>query len=626
MPTVLDSSVMLALEYERQWLIQNPHFEERPATIIEFLGPQYLNIEKYVRPAVRDVLIDLFGTTPSPDRISKYQRGIFTGAIGIGKTTLASIVIPYMAHWVLCLRDPQSYYGLMPGSRIAFMQMSTSGPQAKEVVFGDIKARLEKSPWFQNKYPPDKTFKNQIRFEQKDIWILPGDSAETTFEGYNILGGILDEIDSHKKTKVKDYAEQGYTTIHGRITSRFEDRGFILLVGQMKSASGFASKMFKDMKQDPNAYVCRLTIWQSLGWQKWTNPDGVRDSFWYDIKRYSFTTQAHAELLGHPEHILEVPNVYRRDFMNSPMKALRDLAGMPPAVNAPFIHDASKIDLSRMRWAERTQRQDGPVAFNPSNRTLDKLADWFTNDDNLKRVMHIDVAYSGEGDALGMCMGHVPELVRDPDGEIKPFIMIDFLIRIKAPPGREIVLSDIRQIVYDLRFNRRFKIVTVSMDGFESTEMRQQLNKKRIATDYVSMDRTMLPYQDLYDALMEERIAIPPYLTLVAAHDTDPIDILYKELTELQEMDNGKIDHPPDGSKDLADSLAGVVTKLMSHRGYQRRSLGDDQRADTGSTDLAVPTVSSAVWNHPAVNNNFSPGAPVPPSFIPPTQWRPPKR
>ena len=60
-----------------------------------------------------------------------------------------------------------------------------------------------------------------------------------------------------------------------------------------------------------------------------------------------------------------------------------------------------------------------------------------------------------------------------------------------------------RKIVYDLRFNRGFKIKLVTMDGFESTEMRQQFNKKKIAIDYLSMDRSMLPYQDFFDAIMD---------------------------------------------------------------------------------------------------------------------------
>lgn len=44
-----------------EWLKNNPAFDERPASIIEFLGEDYLNIEKGVRPGVRQALIDIFG-------------------------------------------------------------------------------------------------------------------------------------------------------------------------------------------------------------------------------------------------------------------------------------------------------------------------------------------------------------------------------------------------------------------------------------------------------------------------------------------------------------------------------------------------------------------------------------
>lgn len=142
-------------------------------------------------------------------------------------TTMASVILPYMVHWVLCLKSPQEFFDLLPGSRIAFMMMSTSEDQAKETVFGDVKARIQYSPWFRDNFPYDPDFKNQIRFD-KDIWILPGSSMETSFEGYNILGGILDETDSHKVTQNKDYGEDGWNTINGRIDSRFQDRGFLL--------------------------------------------------------------------------------------------------------------------------------------------------------------------------------------------------------------------------------------------------------------------------------------------------------------------------------------------------------------------------------------------------------------
>src|SRR6478736_1803275 len=198
---------------EVEWLKKHPQFQEKPATIKEFLTEDYLNLGTKIREGLVKALEEIFGAEVSGERIApRIERAMVTGAIGIGKTTFASIALPYMAHWVLCLRNPQKFFDLLPGSRIAFMQMSTSEQQAREVVFGDIFARIDHSDWF-SKYPRDMKFTKQIRFP-KDVWILPGDSKETTFEGYNILGGILDEMDSHAVTRERDYAAIGYDTIH----------------------------------------------------------------------------------------------------------------------------------------------------------------------------------------------------------------------------------------------------------------------------------------------------------------------------------------------------------------------------------------------------------------------------
>ena len=544
------------LAAELAWLVDHPQFDERPASITEFLGSGYLEIESGVRKRLKSILVDIMGEEVNPYRIANVERAIFTGGIGIGKGTMASILLTYMAHWVLCLKDPQGFYELLPGSRIAFMQMSTSEQQAKDVIFGDIKARIQHSPWFQ-KYPYDTGFKNQLRFP-KDIWILPGDSIETTFEGYNILGGIVDEADSHKQTKDKDYAEAGYDTIHARVTSRFGNRGFLCVIGQMKKARGFVAKKYEEFKADPNAYAVKLPIWESLGWEKFTNEKGERDSFWYDTKKKVIVPKA-VTLLGN-SRFLEIPTVYKRDFQNNPEKALRDHAGIPPNVGDPFISMTWKVEAAKDKWLERFDGYESPVT--PEGR----LEDWFVCRDPLKRVVHIDMALSQ--DSLGFVMGHVLE-VRDIDGELKPYIVIDLIKRWTAASGGEIDLSEVRRFIYHLRDERKFKITKVTMDGYQSADMQQQLRKKRFRTDDVSVDKQKLPYYDLREALYEDRIEIPNYLVKLRPADTELVEIAFRELTEL--IDAGvKVDHPPDGSKDVADALAGVTFTLMGDRAFRR--------------------------------------------------------
>lgn len=603
------------IQAELEWLQSYPHFQQKPASMSEFLGPGYLNIEKGIRPGVRAELIELFGSETNGRRISRYERAMFTGAIGIGKTTMASVILPYMAHWVLCLKDPQDFYDLLPGSRIAFMQMSTSEDQALETVFGDIKARIEHCDWFVNNYTFDPKFTKQIRFKQKDIWILPGNSAETTFEGYNILGGILDEADSHKKTKEKDYADVGYDTIDNRISSRYQDRGFLLVIGQMKSATGFAHKKYNEFQRMDNAHTVRMTIWESLGWHKFLNPDGSRNSFWYDIKRKEIVPKEMAELIAADStNLIEVPEFYRDKFENNPEKALRDLAGIPPAAGDAFISLGYKIDEAVQRWQERYDYIGSPVTEDP---VRPQFEDWFKAPDSLKRAVHLDIAYSAEGDALGLAMGHVHHIV-EIDGEEKPYIVFDFLLRMKAAPGTEIMLSEARRYIYDLKEEFGFKIRGVTMDGFQSTETKQQLRKRRFHTDYVSVDKSKLPYEDLRDALYEDRIEFPPYMTYLFKGADETVQIAVKEISELEDGEK-KVDHPVNGSKDVADAMAGVVTTLMGDRTYRRGIRSSASRATP--SDIADDPVPS----YPGSNSRsrvagMMPGglqAPVPPNILP---------
>lgn len=583
---------------ELRWLQEHPDFEERPMSLSEFLGPDYLNVEGMIRPRIRQELENIMGAEVSGERLTKFSLAMITGGIGIGKTTVASIVLPYMAHWVLCLRDPQKFFKLLPGSRIAFMQMSTSEKQALEVVFGDIKARIEHSPWFQ-KYPFDTRFKNQLRFA-KDIWILPGDSEETTFEGYNILGGILDEADSHKVTPRMDYAEQGYATIFSRIQSRFQDRGFLLVIGQMKKSTGFAARKFQEFKSDPNAYAVRLAIWDSMGDEFYRNPKtGQIKKFAYDTFRKQIVPSGIAEMLPNA-NILWIPDLYRKGFEQHPEKSLRDLAGIPPAAGQPFISLVDKIHACRDRWLRRyPSAHGGPV------RSDGRLEPWFRAPDTLPRVCHVDVAFAGGGDALGFAMAHVPEVV-EIEGERKPYIVVDMLLRIKVPEGKEIFLGDIRRIVYSLREDRGFRIRGVTLDGFQSQDSIQQFRRHRFECDYLSIDRQLLPYHDLREAIYEDRLDFPPYLVKYNFEDEELTEVAIKELTELEEGDR-KVDHPELGSKDIADALAGCVTTLMGDRRYHKKVV---------SIFSTVPsTRAQGGFDHPALVGTAGMTSLIPPTI-----------
>jgi hypothetical protein len=198
------------------------------------------------------------------------------------------------------------------------------------------------------------------------------------------------------------------------------------------------------------------------------------------------------------------------------------------------------------------------------------------------------------------------------DDERKPYIIIDCLIRMKAPPGGEIMLSDMRRYIYDLKDERRFNIKKVTFDGFQSQDTIQQMKKRRFESDYLSVDRSILPYHDLREALYEERIEFPKYLTEKEPGSSDIVEIAMNELMGLTDK-GSKVDHDPDGSKDISDAIAGVCYTLMGDRQY-RRGVRSIDTARSKSRASSTGTDGMPVLPHGLVGLS-SVRAPVPPGL-----------
>lgn len=570
---------------EAKWLADNPAFWMRPANIREFVGPGYLN-ERNVRPGIMQALVDTFGEEVNPYSISPKRKVVITGAIGIGKSTYAAIALCYMVHWVKCLKNPKEFYNLSEDSIIGFMMMSTTEKLAREVIFQKVKRRIEKSEWFQKHTEiENQKLERQMRFVG-DIWIVPGSSEETSFEGYDILGGIVDEGDSHKVTERKNYAMAGYTTIESRIKSRFTDfkakkhRGLIICIGQSKSKSGFMMTKFREFEKSPDGVALRLSLWESYGWYNYTkDPNDVdrgietaeRDSFYYDQRKRLLLSKEAAALVMN-NNMIEVPNAYREEFEADPVKALRDLGGIPPEVEDPFISQVDRILSSQEKWHERVGVEESPAGHG-NHLSQIVLPTWFRPvgiSGDYRRVIHIDTAYSAEGDALGFAMGHVPEKV-ERHGNERPIIVFDLLMRLQATSAQEINFGEVREFIYKLRDDYGFEIDMVTIDGFNSMDFIQQLRKNKIKSDYLSVDKSKAPYEDLRDVIHEKRCEFPFYMVPYHRGDTALTNIAYKELSEVRDVGR-KIDHPADGSKDVADAMAGVAHVLISNSKYIREA------------------------------------------------------
>ena len=113
-------------------------YSEIPADISTFLhDKKYLGNALYDQegrftlfPYWEEKLKEIF-----PNNITtKYNTIILTGAIGLGKSTVAVICLLYLLHRLLCLKDPYLFYGLQPIDKISISLMNITLENAKGVA------------------------------------------------------------------------------------------------------------------------------------------------------------------------------------------------------------------------------------------------------------------------------------------------------------------------------------------------------------------------------------------------------------------------------------------------------------------------------------------------------------
>jgi len=165
------------------------------------------------------------------------------------------------------------------------------------------------------------------------------------------------------------------------------------------------------------------------------------------------------------------------------------------------------------------------------------------------------------GDSVGITIGHVPQFVTlDRGGGVKemlPYFKIDGCLEVVAPRNGEVLFWKLRRLLYMVR-KHGLNLRWVSFDAFQSVDSIQMLRQQGYTVGLLSVDKETTPYDFLKAAVYDQRIDIPYHAKAL------------KEMRELQMMlqknKKWKVDHLPTGSKDVADSLAGVVYGLTMRR------------------------------------------------------------
>lgn len=127
-------------------------FEETPVDIYTFLhDKRYLGNALYDQegrftlfPYWEQKLKEIF---PTPTE-TRFNTVVLTGAIGLGKSTIAVICLLYMLYRLLNLKDPYLYYGMQPIDKLTISLMNITLENAKGVAMDKLNQMILSSEWF----------------------------------------------------------------------------------------------------------------------------------------------------------------------------------------------------------------------------------------------------------------------------------------------------------------------------------------------------------------------------------------------------------------------------------------------------------------------------------------------
>jgi hypothetical protein len=570
-------------------MMGNAEYIRTPIDMETFvLDPYFLgNSCGSIYPKLLEDLVELFK--------GGYHEAVFTGAIGYGKTFVSSIGLCRILYELSCMRDPQRSFGLAPNSVIATAALSVNELLAIKVTYENIANKVKLSPYFQEEFRFKPT-KKELRFP-KNIWVAARSAIDTGVLGLNIIGGVVDETNfmlrstlQEKAAKARwgvDYshAEVTYNSLLRRMKSRFERRGrlpgMLFVVSSKNTQDDFTAKKIRQAKDDPTLFVRDYSLWdvkpqEYFGTKKFFVLCG-NDVTPSKILQEDEDSEAVRAVMSEGCVLVGVPEDFRKDFERDLEGAIRDIAGVATVAVSPFIQRREKIleavDYSRLHpFSSLVFDPSTPVGFRWDLLVKEEVVRGrggaegkiFSPLLNPTAVRHVHIDSSLKMDSTGFCVAHIAgwkDVVRRSDKkgehvEVAPIIVVDIILRVVPPIGDEIILGEVRRLVYALA-DKGFIITKVTQDSWQSVDGIQQLKQRGYSAEILSIDRTLEPYQALKEALYENRVIYYDY------------PMLTEELRKLEiDHKKKKVDHPPLGSKDLADALAGCVYTLSkSSRG-----------------------------------------------------------
>ncbi len=553
-----------------------------PVTIEEFVEhPDYLGNVANVWPTLMPDLKAL-----NPDVIAgenPVHEAFLGGATGVGKSTVARITLLYQVYLLSCLRDPRRLYGLDPGTIMVFPLQSVTPDVTRRVLYEPLREMFEAMPYAQTKLRWNRRKTSALEIEG-GIHVVPLVANIESLLGQAIPGAVLDEVNYMRIVEQSkrvagprglggryDQANELYREISQRRKSRFLGQamsiGCIIVSSSAHYRDDFLDRRIHEIEEsgEDNVVVTRHKRYDILPPDRYC---GATFRLLVGTERYRTRILTEDEAAPDGGRVEDVPTEHLDEFRRDPEFALRTVIGVAGDSIAPFISDREKI-VEAIELGETYELEhwvDRPDVVLDCDGFPRWLSGAIPNDRQAIRFVHIDLARTRDACGIAVVKQIGTLDIRNPEApdtiERKPRFAVEAAISIKPSPDSELVFSELRRWLMELVDVHGLDIHTVSFDGYQSADSVQILRRRGIRTQLLSVDESPEPYEYLRECLLENRVAMVDSTTL------------RRELIQLERNpETQRVDHPPRGSKDVADAVCGALAAAAGSR-VLRRDIG----------------------------------------------------
>ena len=352
-----------------------------------------------------------------------------------------------------------------------------------------------------------------------------------------------------------DQAVTLYRTIARRRESRFMAAGrvpgLLCVMGSKKYPDDLLHRKLGEARQRPD----RIFVYDTVLWEAAPHrfgPERFRVFVGDETRRPRILDEGERIPAADDALVRAVPEVHRPQFETDIFDAVRDILGVAGLSTHPFIRNRDRLGQCFGKRRSLISRPECYFEQTDLKIWVKRLEQVLDESFEFPRYCHLDLALSGDsaGLAIGHCRSFKPQRRSDMVVELMPIICLDVLLEIRPPPGGEIDFEKIRKLLYMLR-ERGMPLKWCTADSFQSSDMLQRLYAKGFIVGQESPDKNPGIYEVLKAAICDRRVEAPDHPK--AAY----------ELARLErDPKTGKLDHPLDGSKDVADAMACVVFGL----------------------------------------------------------------